>query len=95
MTYRWREHVGPGHDYHLGYRTEDEAQPWMANDQVTRLAALIAPAERAAIKAEVEAEIAAAFAFAEASPFPAPARTDHRRLQGGPSHARDCDHRPP
>ena len=31
MTYRWREHVGPGDDYHLGYRTEDEARPWMAD----------------------------------------------------------------
>ena len=27
MTYRWREHVGPGKDYQLGYRTEDEACP--------------------------------------------------------------------
>ena len=27
LTYRWREHVGPGDDYHLGYRTESEAEP--------------------------------------------------------------------
>ncbi len=72
MTYRWQEHVGPGRDYHLGYRGEDEARPWMANDQVRRLAALVDPSRRAVIEAEVEAEIAGAVAFAEASPFPAP-----------------------
>ena len=33
-TYRWREHVGPGRDYHLGYRTEAEAEPWIAADPV-------------------------------------------------------------
>lgn len=72
MTYRWREHVGPGDDYHLGFRDADEAKPWMDDDQVRGLGALIDPAERVRIEAEVEAEIAEAFAFAEASPFPAP-----------------------
>ncbi len=70
MTYRWREHVGPNGDYHLGYRTDDEAAPWVAGDQVTRLAAMVAPERRAAIEHEVEAEVADAFAFAEASPVP-------------------------
>jgi TPP-dependent pyruvate/acetoin dehydrogenase alpha subunit len=73
MTYRWKEHVGPNPDYHLGYRSEAEAKPWVAGDQVQRLAALVKPAERARIEAEVEAEIAEAFAFAQASPFPEPA----------------------
>jgi TPP-dependent pyruvate/acetoin dehydrogenase alpha subunit len=72
MTYRWREHVGPGEDYHLGFRDADELQPWVANDQVPRLGRLLDPAERRRIEAEVEAEIAEAFAFAEASPFPSP-----------------------
>jgi TPP-dependent pyruvate/acetoin dehydrogenase alpha subunit len=71
MTYRWREHVGPGTDFHLGYRTEDEAAPAMANDPVRQLAEMIDPAERARIESAVEEEIADAFAFAEASPFPA------------------------
>jgi TPP-dependent pyruvate/acetoin dehydrogenase alpha subunit len=71
MTYRWQEHVGPGRDYHLGYRDEDEAQPWIDNDQVRRLAALVEPGRRERIESEVEQEIAEAFAFAEASPFPA------------------------
>jgi TPP-dependent pyruvate/acetoin dehydrogenase alpha subunit len=70
MTYRWREHVGPGEDYHLGYRTPAEAEPWHAADALPRMAALVAPAERERVQEEVEEEIAEAFAFAEASPFP-------------------------
>jgi TPP-dependent pyruvate/acetoin dehydrogenase alpha subunit len=70
MTYRWQEHVGPGRDFHLGYRSEDEAKPWMDNDQVRRLEGLVDPAERGRIQAEVEEEIAAALAFADSSPFP-------------------------
>ncbi|MCB0064481.1 MAG: thiamine pyrophosphate-dependent dehydrogenase E1 component subunit alpha [Caldilineaceae bacterium] len=72
-TYRWKEHVGPGDDYKLGYRTLDEAQPWMDNDEVMRVGALVAPEQRGKIEAEVEAEIAEAVAFAESSPFPAAA----------------------
>jgi TPP-dependent pyruvate/acetoin dehydrogenase alpha subunit len=70
MTYRWREHVGPNCDYQLGYRTEDEAAPWITNDQVTRLARYIDTPRRTAIEQEVEAEIAEAFAFADRSPAP-------------------------
>jgi TPP-dependent pyruvate/acetoin dehydrogenase alpha subunit len=72
LTYRWKEHVGPNSDYHLGYRTEEEAMPWIAGDPLRRLGAAIKPAIRARLEEEVEAEIAAAFAFAEASPFPQP-----------------------
>lgn len=70
MTYRWKEHVGPGEDYALGYRERSEAEPWIHGDQVAKVAARLAPDERAQIEAEVEAEIEDAFAFAEKSPFP-------------------------
>ena len=70
MTYRWREHVGPGMDDHLGFRSKDEAAPWIAADPVARLAAVLDPGERERIEREVAEEIADAFAFAEASPFP-------------------------
>jgi TPP-dependent pyruvate/acetoin dehydrogenase alpha subunit len=73
LTYRWKEHVGPNEDYHLGYRTRAEAEPWMKNDQVTRIGALLDEARRRRIEQEVEAEIQQAFAFAEESPFPDPA----------------------
>jgi TPP-dependent pyruvate/acetoin dehydrogenase alpha subunit len=73
LTYRWKEHVGPSEDYHLGHRTLEEAAPWIAGDPVRRLADAIEPSARARLEEEVEEEIAAAFAFAEASPFPEPA----------------------
>src|SRR5207302_2052449 len=69
-TYRWKEHVGPNEDFKLGYRSKSEAQPWIDNDQVKRLAALVPAGLRHEIEAEVDAEIEAAVAFAEASPYP-------------------------
>jgi TPP-dependent pyruvate/acetoin dehydrogenase alpha subunit len=70
LTYRWKEHVGPNEDYHLGYRTKKEAEPWIGSDPVRQLAAALDPDTRARLEIEVDEEIAAAFAFAEASPFP-------------------------
>jgi TPP-dependent pyruvate/acetoin dehydrogenase alpha subunit len=70
MTYRWREHVGPNGDYQLGYRGEEEAEPWVEGDQVVRLGRMVDAASRVRIQDEVEAEVAAALAFAEDSPFP-------------------------
>ncbi len=69
MTYRWKEHVGPGEDFGI-YRERSEAEPWFETDQVERLGRMLALETRRRIEDEVEAEIAAAFAFAEASPFP-------------------------
>ncbi len=70
MTYRWHEHVGPGTDYHLGFRNENEARPWIENDQLKRLAQLVDPARRNRIDEEVEEEVREAFDFAEESPLP-------------------------
>lgn len=72
LTYRWKEHVGPNDDYHQGYRSRDEAEPWFANDQVKRVAGLLDHEVRVTIEREVDQEIADAFAFAESSPFPQP-----------------------
>jgi TPP-dependent pyruvate/acetoin dehydrogenase alpha subunit len=72
LTYRWKEHVGPSEDYHLGHRTEEEAAPWIADDPVRRLGENIEFAVRARLENEVQEEIRDAFAFAEASPFPEP-----------------------
>jgi len=69
-TYRLKEHVGPGDDFHLGYRTALEADPWIKNDPVKGLAEMVEPTRRRQIEDEVKAEIRAAFAFAEESPFP-------------------------
>jgi len=70
MTSRWREHVGPNEDFHLGYRNRSEVDPWIENDQVSRMASLIDSARRDQINTEVDNEIARAFEFAEQSPFP-------------------------
>lgn len=70
LTYRWKEHVGPGDDYHLGYRTKEEAKGWMENDQVKKVGAMLKSGDRIRIENEVEAEIKEAFEFAESSPFP-------------------------
>jgi len=73
MTYRWKEHVGPGEDYHLGYRTKEDAAKWIENDQVRRVGMRLDDSTRAEIEASVEKEVADAFAFAEKSEFPDPA----------------------
>jgi TPP-dependent pyruvate/acetoin dehydrogenase alpha subunit len=70
LTYRWKEHVGPAEDFHLGYRSREEARPWMEGDPLQRLAALIPPQSREHIESEAEAEIREAIASAEADPFP-------------------------
>src|SRR5438552_1158940 len=72
MTYRWKEHVGPGTDFHLGYRAEEEVEPWEVADPVRRLATELPAEEREVIEREVEAKIADAFTFAAASPFLGP-----------------------
>ena len=70
MTYRWREHVGPNNDFHLGYRTEKEAEKWIHNDAMRVIGEKLAEPARKKIDAEVEAEIKEAFKFAEESPWP-------------------------
>jgi TPP-dependent pyruvate/acetoin dehydrogenase alpha subunit len=70
LTYRWKEHVGPNEDYALGYRTRDEAEPWIRTDQVKRMAGLVPESERQQTESEIESEIRDAFAFAEESAAP-------------------------
>ena len=70
MTYRWMQHVGPGEDFQLGYRTAEERQPWIDSDQLERIGRMLDAAGRAMIDEEVKREVAGAFAFAEESPFP-------------------------
>ncbi len=71
-TYRWREHVGPGGDYHLGYREKAECERAQANDPVRVIGNLLPSETRTRIEAAVEREVAAAFEYAETSSFPHP-----------------------
>jgi len=70
MTYRWKEHVGPNEDFQLGFRSKEDAEPWIKDDQVVKIGKLLDDNMRQQIEADVEAEIQAAFEFAETSPFP-------------------------
>lgn len=72
MTYRWKEHVGPGEDFGI-YRSRSEAEPWIENDQVKLIGNTLPWDVRQQIENEVETEIREAFEFAEQSPFPDPA----------------------
>ena len=68
---QWREHVGPGGDYHLGYREKAECERAQANDPVRVIGDLLPLETRTRIEAAVEREVAAAFEYAETSSFPA------------------------
>lgn len=83
MTYRWLEHCGPLGDVHLGYRTQEEFDAWVARCPI-RLHrkpleddGLIDEAAHKALEAEIAAEIDDAVAFAQKSPFPP--RTEFNR----------------
>lgn len=70
VTCRWKEHVGPNDDFHLGYRSEEEVACTMQKDQVLKLRAMLSPGAVEEIESGVEQEIRDAFEFAELSPFP-------------------------
>jgi TPP-dependent pyruvate/acetoin dehydrogenase alpha subunit len=70
MTYRWNEHVGPGTDWHLGYRNQAEFNVWKSKDPVHLLGQELDPDLKARIDLEIEEEIRDAIAYAEESAFP-------------------------
>jgi len=70
LTYRYREHVGPGEDYDAGYRSRAELERWQVRDPLLHNQKLI-EAYRPAITREIDDAVA----FAETSPWP-----DHEEL---------------
>lgn len=70
VTYRWREHVGPGEDFAAGYRSRSDAAPYFRADAVRATGDALPPEERNRIMQAVEEEILEGFRFAEESPFP-------------------------
>lgn len=70
ITSRWKEHVGPNDDFHLGYRSNDEIKSWVENDQLKKLKLLLKPEISDVIESAIENEIEEAFRFAEESLFP-------------------------
>ncbi len=71
MTYRWRDHVGPGEDRQYRYRPEAELDLKIKNDNLAALGRLLPPDLKQLIEAEEEARIAAAIDWAEKGEFPA------------------------
>ena len=69
-TYRWREHVGPSEDWHLGYRSLAEGKKWINSDELGRIGAMLDSTDRAEIERLCLKDIDEAFDFAEDSPFP-------------------------
>lgn len=65
VTYRYREHVGPGDDFPAGYRDIAELKQWQAKDPLIQRPELVAKFE-----AEIKKEIDQAVKFAEESPWP-------------------------
>lgn len=77
-TCRFRDHVGPEPDTHLGYREERELEQWRNRCPITRLEKqllsgnTLTEAIRAQWLDEIDKEISQAFEFARASSFPGP-----------------------
>lgn len=64
-TARYREHVGPGEDFHGGYRSEDDMASWKDKDPLNQDTDQIQQ-----YRAEIQAEIESAVQFALNSPYP-------------------------
>lgn len=69
-TSRWKEHVGPGDDFGLGYRDEEEVRFWQKRDPLVLLGAGLAVGAKDAIERKIKREIADAVFFAENASFP-------------------------
>ncbi len=76
ITYRWREHCGPGYDNDIGYRTEDEFFSWKERDPVVayekKLIAngVVGQHEMDLIARDLKQEVDAAIVYAKQSPWP-------------------------
>lgn len=74
-TYRWREHWGPGEDWHLGYRSQEEGDLWkkrcpikLLRDQLSMIGSE-AP-DFSGVENNIDREIEEAVRFAKESPEP-------------------------
>ena len=83
-TYRWLEHCGPNYDNDIGYRSQAEAEAWMAECPLEAYRkSLLAEGglgddDVEQIESEIAAEVAEAFAFARDSAYPDPATAGDR-----------------
>ncbi|MEQ8396082.1 thiamine pyrophosphate-dependent dehydrogenase E1 component subunit alpha [Thalassobaculum sp.] len=73
---RWLDHVGPGSDVELGYRSLAELESWQRRDEVARVAGMLDESSRRQIERAVDDELADALIFAHESPFPDPTEVE-------------------
>lgn len=73
-TYRWKEHWGPGEDWHLGYRSKEEGDKWKARCPIglleRKLIKLKVEVDSDKLGREISNEIEEAVVFAKQSPEP-------------------------
>jgi len=72
MTTRWRDHVGPGEDRWLGYRSDEDLDQAIDNDELVRVRDLLDQSLVERINQEIESELKTAIDFAERGEFPNP-----------------------
>ena len=65
QTYRYKEHVGPGEDHEVGYRSPEDLTDWQKKDPLIKDQALVGR-----FTPIIEKEIDVAVAHAEESPWP-------------------------
>ncbi len=72
MTYRWKGHVGPDSDIHLGYRTQQELDQWQARCPIAALEKRLDADAAKRIRTQVTKDVEEAAAYGKASGVPNP-----------------------
>jgi TPP-dependent pyruvate/acetoin dehydrogenase alpha subunit len=70
MTNRWRDHVGPGEDRHIKFRSDKELDDAIANDDLKSLESLINKEDVLTIQKNINRQINDAIKYSEDSSFP-------------------------
>ena len=70
MTTRWRDHVGPGEDRHIKFRSDKDLDHSIKSDDLNNLEKLLSKKEVEQIQSEVDTKLNEAINYAEESTFP-------------------------
>ena len=70
LTSRWRDHVGPGEDRHIKFRTDEELDNAIKNDDLYNLEKLLSKDDVKEIQDKVDTVLSNAINYSEESSFP-------------------------
>jgi TPP-dependent pyruvate/acetoin dehydrogenase alpha subunit len=70
LTARWRDHVGPGEDRHIKFRSDKDLDDSIKSDDLHNLEKLLSKKEVEKIQSEVDTKLNEAINYAEESTFP-------------------------